>query len=387
MVVFLVKISIIIPVYNVENFLNECLDSVVYQTLEDIEIICVNDGSTDSSLAILEAYAKKDGRIKIISQENGGLGNARNVGMKHISGDYVFFIDSDDYIALDALEKLYNNAISNDSDFVLFKIARFDENYKINYKNPGFALEKYFEGEDFNNFTFTSSQIKPFVLNASFAAWAKLYKKEFLDKYDDLTFPEKLAYEDVPFHVKIMLYAEKISFVPEFLYFYRFNSNSIVNTSSNTPDIFKICAIVENVLIEKNYYFKFKNEFDLFKITQILNYILFSDSEEYFKLAKEEFSKINLKNDNLVSKPLENRYRLVLNSESMSEYEIKEHELYIQELKLKNKELTKKYKKLKKQNQKLIKEKKEVKKLNKSILSSNSWKITKPLRKFKSYLM
>ena len=140
----MVKVSVIVPVYNVENFLKECLDSIVNQTLYDIEIICINDGSTDNSLAILESYAKSDDRIKIISQENKGLGAVRNVAFNHISGDYVFFIDSDDYIDLNTLKKLYENAISNDSDLVFFKIARFDEEGNLNYDLRGCAVVNVF---------------------------------------------------------------------------------------------------------------------------------------------------------------------------------------------------------------------------------------------------
>ena len=125
----MVEISVIIPVYNTEKYLNECLDSIVNQTLSDIEIICVNDGSTDNSLAILESYAKKDNRITVISQENNGQGSARNLGLKNSSGNYICFIDSDDYVDLNMLEKLYDNVILNNSDIVVFKIARFNDNF------------------------------------------------------------------------------------------------------------------------------------------------------------------------------------------------------------------------------------------------------------------
>ena len=109
------KISVIVPVYNVEEFLKTCLDSVCNQTFEDIEIICINDGSTDSSPDILQAYSKKDSRIKVYNQENKGLGFVRNIGMEYASGDYVYFIDSDDHIALNTLELAYDNITSNDA--------------------------------------------------------------------------------------------------------------------------------------------------------------------------------------------------------------------------------------------------------------------------------
>lgn len=120
------KISVVIPVYNVENYLRQCLDSVINQTLDDIEIICVNDGSTDSSPDILEEYSRKDSRIRIISQENMGLSGARNTGMKYIKGEYVYFLDSDDYIELDALNQMYNISKNNSLDMLMFKTCSFE---------------------------------------------------------------------------------------------------------------------------------------------------------------------------------------------------------------------------------------------------------------------
>ena len=102
----MVKISVVIPVYNVEKYLEQCLDSVIAQSFEDIEVICVNDGSTDSSLEILKRYANNDSRIKIISQKNKGAGAARNVGIENAAGEYVYFMDSDDYLNADAFERL-----------------------------------------------------------------------------------------------------------------------------------------------------------------------------------------------------------------------------------------------------------------------------------------
>ncbi|MDO5841812.1 MAG: glycosyltransferase [Methanobrevibacter ruminantium] len=315
------KVSVVIPVYNVEKYLVECMDSVINQTFKDIEIICVNDGSTDDSLAILEYYAKLDDRIKIITQENRGLGNARNVGMRHASGDYLVFIDSDDYISLDTIAKLYNNSLSNGSDIVIFKIARFDNEGNVNYKLPGFDFDDFFEEVDFNNFSFTYSDIKKYVMNASFSACLKFYKKEIFDKQDDLIFPEGIAYEDVPFHIKIMLYANKISFVPEFLYYYRFNPNSIINTSSNGDDIFIICDMVESFLRKNYYYAEFKEEFELFKISQIFNYLLTTNTEDYFLMAKKEFSEMSIEKNNLIPKSLKKKYDLVLKSQTLKQYQ------------------------------------------------------------------
>ena len=113
------KVSVIIPVYNVEKYLEECLDSVVNQTLKEIEIICINDGSIDNSVKILEKYRDKYSNIKVINQKNLGVGRARNVGVKLAKGEYIFFLDSDDYIEVDALEKCYIEAKQHRLDVVL----------------------------------------------------------------------------------------------------------------------------------------------------------------------------------------------------------------------------------------------------------------------------
>ncbi|MCM1010726.1 MAG: glycosyltransferase [Fusobacterium sp.] len=114
-----VKISVIVPVYNVEKFLPECLDSLKNQTLYELEFICVNDGSPDNSLDILNRYAAEDERFIIVSQENGGLSAARNTGLKYAKGDYIYFIDSDDLIAPEHLENMYNAAVKEDADMVV----------------------------------------------------------------------------------------------------------------------------------------------------------------------------------------------------------------------------------------------------------------------------
>ena len=135
------KISVIIPVYNAEEFLEESITSVLNQTFKDIELVCVNDGSKDNSLEMLNNFAKKDSRVKVIDKPNGGCGSARNMSLDNATGEYVYFFDPDDYVLPDAFEKLYNNAISNNSDLVMFKIARFRDGEHINYNIPGFNFD------------------------------------------------------------------------------------------------------------------------------------------------------------------------------------------------------------------------------------------------------
>ena len=349
-------------------------------------MVCVNDGSKDNSLEILKEFAKEDSRVRIIDQENAGCGAARNRALDDAIGDYIYFFDPDDYILKNTFKELYNNAYTNGSDLVIFKIARFRDGEPINYSIPGFDLEKVFNKKDFNNFTFNYKDVKKYVLNASFAPWTKLYKREFLDKYDDFRFPTNIAYDDAPFHIQSMLRANKISFIPKFFYYYRFNPKGIINTSSNGMDIFRICDIVESFLKGNGFYFEFIEEFKLFKITQIFNYLLTTNTEEYFQKAKNEFSRLPLGHKNKIPTSLRKKYDLVLESESFEDYKEKEYQITIKELKAKNKKLTKKYNAMKKQNKKLKKDKAKAKKLNRTIVSSNSWKYTKPLRKFVNYL-
>ena len=133
----MIKVSVIIPVYNVKPYLKQCMDSVVGQTLRDIEIICVDDESTDGSLKILQEYAEKDTRIQIIRQKNAGAGAARNNGMRHATGKYLSFLDSDDFFEMDMLEKAYEKAERDQADFVVYKSDQYhtekDEFIKVDW--------------------------------------------------------------------------------------------------------------------------------------------------------------------------------------------------------------------------------------------------------------
>lgn len=310
-------VSVVIPVYNVEKYLKECLDSVCNQTLANIEIICVNDGSTDSSLDILNEYAKNDDRIKIISQPNQGLGASRNRGLKESSGKYVYFIDSDDYIDLTCLEKLLDNAVSNDSDLVLFKFQNVDDYNNLHKRRADFKIDDIFGKIDYNDFTFTYNDVRRHVMNSAYSACLKLYRKEFIDSFE---FPVGLNFEDVVVHVEVMLNAERISFVPEFLYYYRSNPDSISNTTESGYDIFKVIDLVEEYLKGNGYYDDFENEFIYFKIAQILRYIVSTGSEEYFNRAKEEFGNIEIKNERFIKRKYLDKYYLVLQSDDYSEF-------------------------------------------------------------------
>lgn len=207
------KVSVIIPVYNVEKYLHQCLDSVIGQTLQDIEIICVNDSSTDSSLSILEDYQKKDNRIQIITQENSGAGAARNRGLSIAKGEYLSFLDSDDFFETDMLEKAYDMAEKVQADFVVYKSDQYhtdeDKFVSTTWVVRETELPPYYP---FNYRQMTSNVFKVFVG----WAWDKLYRKEFIQKHA-LKFQEQRTSNDMLFVFSALVLAKKIAVVPEIL--------------------------------------------------------------------------------------------------------------------------------------------------------------------------
>ena len=364
----MVLISVIIPVYNVEKYIEDSLNSVLNQSFKDIEVICVDDESTDNSLRILNEFEARDKRVKVISQKNKGNGGARNTGLKHASGDYVYFLDADDLLFENALEKMYRNAKSNQSDLVIFKITRFYETEDLIYDKPSFPLDEILKNDNYDDFTFNYKEIKPYVMNkGSFGIWAKLYKKEFLDEHGDIfVFPEKTPFGDVRFHVASLILAPRISFIDDYLYKYRLsNPDSITNSRSNRIKIFDVIDSVEDLLIDTGFHEEFKDEFAKFKIYQILHHMSSANSVEYFNKAREEFLKIDADNLNLPVS-YKGRYQLLLDSDNYNNYL---HELILYGNGRNNKyhiiTKTNESEKLKKENKILKKELKELKEAKK----------------------
>lgn len=214
------KVSIIIPVYNIEKYLRKNLDSITNQTLKDIEIICVNDGSTDSSPEILNEYAQKDSRIKIVNQENKGLSGARNTGLEYVTGEYIAFIDSDDYVDLDYYEKLYTTAIEHNAEIsaagIIRKYSETKEKYRIKYdtvEETTDVLEMFY-----------LSNVKRYP-----SCWNRIYKKDLIDR-TQLRFNEGKYFEDAAFTVRALNNCKKFVTVPKVVYYYVVNNNSIVKT-------------------------------------------------------------------------------------------------------------------------------------------------------------
>ncbi len=255
------KISVIVPVYNVEKYLAKCLDTIISQTFTDIEIICVNDGSTDGSRTILSQYAQKDSRIKIIDKKNGGLSSARNAGMKVATGEFISFIDSDDWVDLAMLEKLYQNITSLNTDISICAVHQYDEiNQRIDDSIPYFTLE-YFD-ESFNNKVFSYQDTKAFLMNVCVMAWNKLYRKSFIDECQ-AEFPDGLIFEDGPFFFSIFFKTKRVSIIRDFLYFYRINRTGSIlkNSGKQFFDIIDVVNLMYESLKTSDIFEDVKYEF------------------------------------------------------------------------------------------------------------------------------
>lgn len=314
-----VNVSVIIPVYNKEKYLKKCLDSLINQTLTEIEIICINDGSTDNSLSILEEYSKQDSRIIIISQENNGPGHARNQGLSAAKGEYVAFIDADDWIELDSLEQLYNNSKEYDSDLVLFNAIEHLPDNQLNKRT-------YFS-EDIDG-VFNYRDKKDIVMNNYLIVCTKLHKLNFL-KENKIQFSESELFEDVYFHIKSTLNAEKITYVNKYFYNYRRtekNTRQSDSIRSNKSFIFlDTITDIKSLLIEKNAYDELEDNFIKFKITELNN--LFNNidilyKKDFYNLLKNDFSNNPIRESSLNKLPADKRkfYQEITESKNYEEY-------------------------------------------------------------------
>lgn len=256
------EISIIVPVYNVEEYLPKCLDTILNQTFRDFEVILVNDGSKDNSGFICEKYAKKDSRIRIIHKENGGLSSARNAGLDIAKGRYIGFIDSDDFIDLKMYEQLYNMIKIYNADIAICSYECVSKHAIIKNKNYKDKLEeiKVFNNIEALNQTLEENGVEFIV------AWNKLYKSSV---FENLRFKEGKVHED-EFIVHQVLYKSNIVvYTPKKLYYYLQRENSITGESFNIKRTDYLEALTERIYFynEKNLdYLKEKTEYQYLKL-------------------------------------------------------------------------------------------------------------------------
>lgn len=229
-------ISVIIPVYNVEKYLNRCVESVIKQTYDNMEIVLVDDGSPDKCSVLCDAWAKKDERITVIHKENGGLSSARNAGLEIINGQYIMFVDSDDWLELDAIEYLYNLINKYDADFSMAEMQRVSNKTKSKkVSNERISL--------LSNIEFINKFYKIGTQENVQYACAKLYKRDIFEK---IRFPIGLTAEDIPTTFQVALKANRIACSNRVIYNYFINDQSITGTifGEKTFDLIKVWDLV-----------------------------------------------------------------------------------------------------------------------------------------------
>jgi glycosyltransferase involved in cell wall biosynthesis len=245
---FVPKISIIIPIYKVEKYLRFCLDSLCVQTLKDIEIICVNDGSPDNCGEILNEYQKKDKRFYILNQENLGSGPARNNGLDHAKGEFLGFVDPDDWVSPNYFEILYNRATICSADISatanIIKVHKYQTK-----KSVGFQSEKII----------VSDQKRKNLIYRSGVIWNKVFKKKLVDKYNIRFADTKSTGQDNPFNIISLATANKIATTTMGTYFYRVRSESAINSRSlkdiGIVEIYNdIFSQIKKLNLEENYF-------------------------------------------------------------------------------------------------------------------------------------
>ena len=238
------KLSIIVPCYNAERFLAQCLDSIFAQTISDYEVICVNDGSTDGTLQVLEAYKNNHSNMRVFSQENAGLSCARNSGLEIACGEYIGFVDSDDFIEKNMFEKLLNRAAATDSDVVISNPRIYEENTGLTY--PFRSMLDFFHFYKLNAFV---PKEHPSVFSL-IGPWDKLYKRSLLEKNKIRFIPHRI-YEDMPWTFEVLCYAKKVSVVKECLYFYRKNAGGSITDKESSSDDFSFHFMENAVFVKK----------------------------------------------------------------------------------------------------------------------------------------
>jgi glycosyltransferase involved in cell wall biosynthesis len=278
-----VKVSIIIPVYNVEQYLRQCLDSVVNQTLKDIEIICIDDGSSDSSLEILHEYSSKDSRIKIITQQHEGAGAARNKGLAVANGKYLSFLDSDDFFETDMLEQMYNCSEKYNTDIVICKSNTFDNG---NIKEQNNIKDKLLPNKE----VFSSLDIPKYAFQFHMGwCWDKLYKTSFIRGLG-ISFQNLKKHNDAFFSHISMINAKRIYVLNKKLIYYRNNLSSSISQMKINEDeyIFLSKDFLEEIkkyLIENKIFGKFKQSY--------VNYCMFSVINHFKYLSFKEQNSLN----------------------------------------------------------------------------------------------
>lgn len=297
------KVSIILPVYNMGQYLAKSLDSLINQSLKDIEIICINDGSTDNSLNILEEYAQKDERVKVINKQNEGQGVARNLGISIACGEFIGFVDPDDWVELDMYEKMYNQAKNLNSEIVICDYIKLQQwNNKI--VQPRTFLKVLSRVKSRFVELVSGRNIDKKIINSTLLispcySVNKIYKKDFL-LLNDIKFSNKRCYEDCIFILKSHILAEKISYINEPFYIYRIHKKSTCRDYEDRYlDLLDTFEDLKKYLVDVNLFEKFELNYDHFVIVNIVWTVIglkkITNKNKLMKVAKSNLNENNYK--------------------------------------------------------------------------------------------
>lgn len=265
------KVSVVVLVYNTEYYLEDCLDSLINQTLDDMEIICVNDESTDNSLNILKQYARKYDNITIIDQKNQGGAVAGNNGLKIAKGEYVAIIDSDDIVVEDAYEKLYNKAKETDSDIVAGKPVKYVSGIQreITFNHDIWEEER----------TFTVDEFKDIYYDVFY--WNKIYRRKLVEEHEIYMIPGKI-YADVPLVFRAYSFADKISIIPDVVYYWRRRAQEDIIKGNSDTSVSKSLQDISNMKDRLSTFYYVKEYFAEAGIEKYFNYAIKTYMERFF---------------------------------------------------------------------------------------------------------
>ena len=391
----MVEISVVIPAYNAIEFLDEAMNSIINQSFRDLEIICVDDGSTDNTLEVLQSYASRDSRIQVYHQENQGPGGATNTGIAKAKGKYIYLMDADDVLDLNALEELYNIMEEKDLDFVIFKAIHYDQDTDKYYENDYYTMPILHE--HVGDSVFNWKDLGNVIFNMCVTPWSKLYRHDLI-KESGAKFPLHLIYHDNIFFFEILFNSSRIYFYDKFLYKRRVHSSSLVNShNEKSVHIIETLNLLVKTFMDYGHFEEFKTDLYNRKVS-ISNYRYKLIKEEFkgffFDEMRKDFVKIigHEKYDEFYSSLYSGNMVLfdnVIQSNNHVEYDLRNE---ISSLKSNNKKLKKEIKSLKKDKNSLKKKNKklnekidDLNKFNKSLLNSKSWKLTKPFRKLMNF--
>ncbi|WP_157143437.1 glycosyltransferase family 2 protein [Brachyspira pilosicoli] len=303
------KVSVVIPIYNVEKYLKKCLDSVINQTLKDIEIICVNDCSSDNSESIIKEYINKDNRVKLINNKNNyGIGYSRNIGIDNSLSDYISFIDSDDFVSENFIEELYSTALKNDADIVftnnIYTVNEDTNNIKPYYHNRMNIWKKKFNNsyiEGISNFNVNTEEKENTPEYPLVVVWNKLLKKDFLYKKSIRFFDYRIA-EDADFFYRILANNPKMYYNNNAKYYYFQRSSSLMTNIKKDNDMpIVILEVFENIF---NYYKENKKEllidcnyYNFFSLLHTFNNYKADNKYEFYKLCHNLIKKLDVEID------------------------------------------------------------------------------------------